>query len=100
MEPDIMELPLGPPVLQRQNAIGHGAELTANQMEDIRIARETEAREARNMDNMLADYEDANPNRGGRKSRRNKKRVSRRHKKRTSRRHKRRVSRRHRKSRH
>ncbi len=76
MEPDFME----PPVLQRQYAIGPGSELTANEREDIRIAREDELREARNMDNIIAD----NPNRGGRKSRR--RRKTRRHKK--SRRHK------------
>jgi hypothetical protein len=71
MEPDFME---PPPVLQRQYAIGPGSELTANDREDIRIAREDELREARNMDNMIADNEAANevanPNRGGRKSRR------------------------------
>ena len=91
-----MDPPLGPPVLRRQYAIGPGSELTANQREDIRIAQETEASEARNMDNIMADQQAAHPNQGGRKSKRHRRRASRRHSRRASRRHRRRASRRHR----
>ena len=75
MSEDMLDsLPIEPPRLMRSNAIDTSYETTANQMEDYRIAQETLERNARNPDNVRADFEAQNPNRGGRKSRRRRRR--------------------------
>ena len=101
MDEDMLSSLPPPPRLIRTHAIGHvdvgdsdvddhaRYATSANQMEDYRIARETALRNARNPDNIRADLESQNSNRGGRKSRRRRRRRgSRRH--RSSRRHRRR----------
>lgn len=107
LDDELGPMPPAPPPLRRGYAV-YGTErprLTANELEDLRIANENAVREiaasrARNQDNIRDNIEDAN--RGGRRTRRMKRsrrnRRNRRSMRKSSRRHRRsmrRSSRRH-----